>query len=234
MNEHDSPGGELFPRRRLIRDASLLTGAAAAATLLGARPSLAGSAPSGKPVITLHQATPSVSPVASPVDLDAYAPVNLTANELTTLKAALDRIIPADDLGPGANEMGVFVFIDRWLSRPPASALTDYQTGLAALDTAAGAGGFAAADAAKQDEILTNAEAGTLTDAPAGFFATLLNHTRMGMFSDPMYGGNVDFAGWDLIGYSGVKLSWTAEDQALDVLPKPEHISVQQYGGTPS
>ena len=34
----------------------------------------------------------------------------------------------------------------------------------------------------------------------------LLEHTREGMFSDPIYGGNVNFAGWDLIGYPGIKL----------------------------
>ena len=49
------------------------------------------------------------------------------------------------------------------------------------------------------------------------------------MFSDPIYGGNVNFAGWDLIGYSGIKLVWDAEDQALDAIPEPEHVSVAEY-----
>ena len=48
------------------------------------------------------------------VDLATYERrQDLTAAELTTLKAALDRLIPNDDLGPGANEIGVFVYIDR-------------------------------------------------------------------------------------------------------------------------
>jgi len=54
------------------------------------------------------------------------------------------------------------------------------------------------------------------------------------MFSDPIHGGNVDFAGWDLMGYPGVKLVWSAEDQAVNSTPKPDHISVAQYGGTAS
>lgn len=230
------PGGNIFPRRRLLRDASLLTGGAVAAGLLGSERGLASSAPAGKPVIMLRQtsATPAAAPMATPVDLDTYAPIALTDAELTTLKAALDRIIPSDDTDPGANEMGVFVYIDRALAGRYAAQLSLYQDGLAALDTAAGAGGFAGLAADAQDEMLTNAEGGTLDGAPAGFFATLIAHTREGMFSDPMYGGNVNFAGWDLIGYPGVKLVWTAEDQAVNSTPEPEHISVAQYGGSAS
>ncbi len=156
-------------------------------------------------------------------------PNHLTTAELTTLKAALDRIIPADDLGPGANDIGVFVYIDKSFGGLHADALPTYQAGLAALDTAAGSGGFAGLDADKQDSILTDAEAGKLADAPPGFFGALLGQTREGMFSDPIYGGNVNFQGWDLVGYPGIKLQWTAEDQAVGSTPTPEHISVAKF-----
>lgn len=239
MNDHEPsphPDERLIDRRRLLRDASLLTGGAVAAAV--AAPTLAGAASArpAAPVIRLRQAdaTPVASPMASPVDLETYAPVNLTAAQLTTLKAALDRIIPKDELGPGANEAGVFVFIDRALGGRSKAELPLYQAGLAALDAAAGSGGFAALTPDKQDAILTTAEGGKLTGDPGGFFATLLNDTRVGMFSDPVHGGNVNFAGWDLMGYPGLKLIWTAEDQAINSTPKPEHISVAQYGGTAS
>lgn len=239
MRDRDSapaPDESVFPRRRLLRDASILTGGAVAAGLLGAERTFAGSAPASRPVIMLRQtsATPVAEPMATPVDLDTYAPIALTDAELTTLKAALDVIIPEDDLGPGANQIGVFVYIDRALASRYAAQLSAYQDGLAALDKAAGSGGFAGLSADQGEEILKNAEAGTVDGLPDGFFAMLLNHTREGMFADPMYGGNVNFAGWDLIGYPGVKLVWTAEDQAIGSTPKPEHISVAQYGGTPS
>src|SRR5689334_20486630 len=39
----------------------------------------------------------------------------LTAQEARFLDAAVARLIPADDLGPGAREAGVTVFIDRQL-----------------------------------------------------------------------------------------------------------------------
>ncbi len=137
-------------------------------------------------------------------------------------------------LAPVRTKSGVFVYIDRAIGRKPEAYQALYQQGLAALDTAAGSGGFAGLDAAKQDEILTSAEAGKLEGDPGGFFATLLQQTREGMFADPMYGGNVNFAGWDLIGYSGIKLVWEAEDQALDAIPTPAHVSVAEYGGSAS
>ena len=234
MNDTDQDApipGRTLDRRRLLKDASLLTGGAVAASLIGTEFASAAPTRTGAPMIRLMQAdaTPEATPVATPVDLDSFVPNHLTGAEFTTLKAALDRIIPNDDLGPGANEMGAFVFIDRSFSSLHKDALPLYQAGLAALDTAAGTGGFAGLDADKQDAILTDAEGGKLDGAPAGFFATLVSHTREGVFCDPIRGGNANFAGWDLIGYPGVKLIWTAEDQAINSTPKPEHISVAQY-----
>jgi gluconate 2-dehydrogenase gamma chain len=101
----------------------------------------------------------------------------------------------------------------------------------AALDAGAAGGDFAAATPERQDELLTRFEAGELTDAPEGAFALLLEHTREGMFGDPIYGGNQNFAGWDLIGYPGIKLLWTKADQEIDAVVKPLYISVEQFGG---
>jgi hypothetical protein len=234
-NDTRQTGGPL-DRRTLLKDASLLAGGAVAASMIGSGLAPAGSPRATRPVLQLRptSATPVASPQVTPVDLGNYVPEYLTDTELTTLKAVLDRIFPADDLGPGANEMGVFVYIDRALGGRSAASLPQYQDGLPALDTAAGGDGFAAVDADQQDAILTDAEAGSLAGIPEGFFAILLQHTREGMFSDPMYGGNVNFSGWDFIGYPGVKLVWSAEDQAVGSTPKPEHISVQQYGGSAS
>lgn len=43
----------------------------------------------------------------------AYAPRYFNADEWTFVQAAVDRLIPADDTGPGALESGVADFIDR-------------------------------------------------------------------------------------------------------------------------
>lgn len=50
---------------------------------------------------------------AAPVAATTYTPRYFTAPEWEFLKAAVDRLIPADDSGPGALEAGVPEFIDR-------------------------------------------------------------------------------------------------------------------------
>jgi gluconate 2-dehydrogenase gamma chain len=231
MPDHDSPGGgaaRLFPRRRFLRDAALLTGGAVAAAGTPAGALAAGAS---------HEQVAAWLNLLAPSSREAianYTPVVLTTDEIATLKAAVGRLIPTDELGPGADDAGAHVYIDRSLKGPNAAMLPLYQAGLAALDKASGAGGFAAAGADKQDQVLTQAEAGKLAGAPAGFFALLLEHTREGMFGDPMYGGNADFAGWDLLAYPGIKFVWSAEEQAIGTIVKPEHRSVADQGGTPS
>jgi gluconate 2-dehydrogenase gamma chain len=228
-----STGQRSIDRRQLLRNTSIAAGGAAVAGL--ALPDLSGAAPvsTSKPVIKLHQtASPVASPAAvAPVDLENYSPVALTDAELATVKAATDRIIPADDLGPSASEAGVFVYIDRALSGRYAAQLPLYQESLVALNAASEGGDFAALDPGKQDEILSMIETNEIKEFPQGFWMMLLTHTREGLFADPIYGGNQNFSGWDLIGYTGIRLLWTAEDQAIDYLPEPEHVSVAEYGG---
>ena len=86
--------------------------------------------------------------------------------------------------------------------------------------------------AERQDELLTQVEAASSPMPRRVSSPSLLEHTRQGMFGDPIYGGNKDFAGWDLIGYPGIKLVWTEEEQAIDAVVEPQHISVEQFGGT--
>jgi gluconate 2-dehydrogenase gamma chain len=47
---------------------------------------------------------------------------------------------------------------------------------------------------------------------PYGFFSTVLGDTYDGMFADPVYGGNRDYAGWNLIGYPGAQRAWTPRE----------------------
>ena len=44
------------------------------------------------------------------------------------------------------------------------------------------------------------------------FFNTVRAHTMEGMFADPIYGGNKDFAGWRLIGFPGAQPVFSTED----------------------
>lgn len=216
---------QTLPRRRFLRDGALAIGAS----------SLAMTVPfsthaSAQGAGTLSHLLGRLN-LQTPASLDAYTPVALDAAQLATLKAAIDRLLPADDLGPGAVEAGVFVYIDQTLAASDAAVLALYQQGLAALDAATGSGGFATLAAADQDALLTKVEAGSVPDVPEGFFITLLTHTRQGMFGDPVHGGNRDFVGWDLIGYPGIKLSWTEADQKIGATVAPMHISVTQFRG---
>lgn len=226
MPDHDTHNRDtlMFPRRRFLHGSALMAGGMTVAAS-PVRGLAAGVAPehTREWLALLAQSTP--------VSIENYAPVALTETEIITLRAVVGRIIPTDDLGPGADEAGVHIFIDRSLKGPNAALLPVYQGGLAALAAAAGTDGFAALDSAAQDQILTQLEANTVAEAPEGFLALLIEHTRQGMFGDPIYGGNANFAGWDLIGYPGIKLVWTDAEQQLDTVVEPEHISVEQYGG---
>ncbi len=43
----------------------------------------------------------------------------------------------------------------------------------------------------------------TLSEVELAFFPLLVTHTRQGFYSDPIYGGNRNFAGWQTIGFPG-------------------------------
>jgi gluconate 2-dehydrogenase gamma chain len=214
-------------RRQILHSGTLVAGSAITSGLTFPAWALAAGVPAEQVpawLALLSQATPA--------SLEDYAPVALSARELATLRAVVGRLIPADDLGPGADQAGVHVFIDRALAAHYAPDLPRYQAMLAALDSAVAGDGFATASPERQDELLTRFEAGDLADAPQGGFALVLEHTREGMFGDPVYGGNQNFAGWDLIGYPGIKLVWSEADQQIDADVKPLHLSVAQFGGT--
>lgn len=236
----------VFPRRELIRTGALGT-AGAAALALNPRQLLAAGVPPERIALVMRQAAS-----ATPEAMAAYTPVALTEHELETVHSVVGRLIPTDDLGPGADEAGAHIYIDQALGGPDAAMLPLYQAGLAALDSAAGEDGFTEASTEVQDEILrifesgvapgatpaaeatpaTNPQVAQAVEIPDGFFPTLLEHTRQGMFGDPVYGGNANFAGWDLIGYPGIKLLWLEEEQEINAEVEPEHVSVEQYGGT--
>jgi gluconate 2-dehydrogenase gamma chain len=219
----------LFPRRTLLKGSAAI-GGGISALVWGVGLGVAGPA---RGVPQWFKSMQDGTPIATPEAVETYQPIALTEAEAVTLRAITNRIIPPDDLGPGAGDAGAVIYIDWTLAGPGAALLGLYQGGIAVLDANAGEGGFAAADTATQDALLAQAEAGELADFPEGFFPLLIEHTRQAMFGDPMYGGNIGFAGWDLIQYPGLKLTWTPEEQALDVIVTPAHRSVAEQGGTP-
>jgi gluconate 2-dehydrogenase gamma chain len=68
----------------------------------------------------------------------------------------------------------------------------------------------------KQDQVLTAMESNNATGfswpSAREFFSILRTHTMEGMFADPVYGGNKDFAGWKLVGFPGAHPAFTPAD----------------------
>lgn len=138
----------------------------------------------------------------------------LSRDQYRVIAAAADRI------WPGARETGVVTYIGRALKGAYAADIRTYRIGAARLDTAAQSSfgrNFSILRGEEQDQLLTALEAGTLSAMPgvrgAQFFATLRRHVMEGVLSDPVYGGNRDFAGWRAVGYPGPRRHFTASEQ---------------------
>ncbi|QRI66053.1 gluconate 2-dehydrogenase subunit 3 family protein [Shinella sp. PSBB067] len=138
---------------------------------------------------------------------------------------------------------GFFGRGERWYMKGPFSKGTDeqgyqsesppaglYRKALAALDAHCRGShdgkAFDELDAGVQDDILAAMEDGELefegVAAPA-FFALVLENTIEGFFSDPIYGGNRDMAGWRLVGFPGARYDYRDyldhDGKRLDIPP---------------
>ena len=109
---------------------------------------------------------------------------------------------------PGARDAAVLNYIDLALSGAYAELQDFYRRGLTQLDAYCRTTQnetFARLDAVRQDAVITALEQGKATGftwpTAQAFFETVRTHTMEGMFADPVYGGNKDFAGWRLVGF---------------------------------
>ena len=141
------------------------------------------------------------------------------AQDSETVAAIAERIMPDAPGKPGAREAGVLNYIDLALAGAYSDLQDFYRRGLASLDAYCRKthnAAFARLEAAKQDEVLTAVEQGKATGfgwpAAPDFFNTLRIHTMEGMFADPLYGGNRNFAGWRLVGFPGAQAVFTPAD----------------------
>ena len=196
-----------------------------------------GAAAVMPPRILLPLVSPTGDPIpnlAQPQGAPAAALETLTAVEAETLGAIAARLIPTDANGPGATEARATQYVDRALGGALASFRDTYRAGLAALDRyaqSAKGSAFARLSAADQDSVLRDVERNAATgfSQSSAFFNLVLAHTLQGTFCDPYYGGNANFAGWDLIGYPGVRLAVTSDEQKLTARPSPTHMSAYDY-----
>lgn len=164
---------------------------------------------------------------------DAGKPIYLyfNADEAGFVEAACERLIPHDEVGPGALDAGVPNYLDKQLGGSWGAGERLYRSGpwqagspsqgyqlpftpaelfhnalraiLAEFD---GKTAFKDLPADQQDAYLKSLEAGgkDLGGIPSGlFFSTLLQMTIEGYFADPIYGGNKDMVAWRMIGFPG-------------------------------
>ena len=125
---------------------------------------------------------------------------------MALLEAAVDRILPQDEMGPGAKQCGAANYIASGADR-------SFFDGLGAIDSDARAKfgkGFVELTFSEQDAILAEIE-----NKARPFFNRLRQLTLEGTFGDPSYGGNRGFAGWDLIRYPGPRLAVGPEEQKM-------------------
>lgn len=179
-----------------------------------------------------------------------------TEPEVAFVEAALDRLIPKDELGPGAREAGVAVFIDRQLAgafgtfargyrsgpwaegtpqqgyQSPLTPQEIYRIAIAEIDRhciESHGRPFARLPGAQQDEVLRALEEGkvALRSIPSAlFFSLLWTNVQEGFFADPIYGGNRDKAGWRLVGFPGVAAVYTGHIEKHGVPYRAEPVSI--------
>ncbi|MEO8099165.1 MAG: gluconate 2-dehydrogenase subunit 3 family protein [Acidobacteriota bacterium] len=144
----------------------------------------------------------------------------LSPDQLKTLEAFVDRLIPADELGPGAAAAGAHNYINIQLAGYLAPERTAFLTGLDGLDAYANrvhGAGFGQLSAAQRDEVLTAMDQNKAEgfQNARNFFNRARRLTLEGTFGDPHYGGNNNGIGWDIIRYPGPRPAVTPEQQRL-------------------
>ncbi len=214
---------ETIPRRDFLKGAAV--GTAAALT-----PLTPAAAQTAAPAAAQ---APAHAPAAEP---QPWLTLNHTEADFVT--AAVDTLIPADELSPSGSDCGVATFIDRQLAGAFGNGARLYRQGpflkakpelgyqLALTPREFFRAGITAANAfcrkayGKDFDRLnaTDREAACKTmesgkaDFPgfssAMFFDALLQITMEGFFADPIYGGNRDKASWRMVGYPGLPAAY--------------------------
>ena len=158
-----------------------------------------------------------------------------------TIKAFAERLMPGAPDKPGATEAGVLNYIDLALAGAYSDLQDFYRRGLAQLDAYCRKTyntSFQHLTAAQQDEVLAALDEGKASGfawpTAQDFFNTVRTHTMEGMFADPLYGGNKDFAGWRLVGFPGAQAMFTPIDlQSKQAFTRAPMVGLQAVSSSP-
>ncbi len=212
---------ETIPRREFLMGAGL-AGTAAAAGLTQSADAQA-------------QAPAAAAPAAPP---QAEALLALNETEHAFVVAAVDTLIPADELSPSGSDCGCATYIDRQLASAWGGGAKMYRAGpfvkgkpeqgyqLPLTPAQFFAAGIAAANdwsrktyghdfdrlaPDKRVEALKAIESGKaefVNFSSRAFFARLLAMTMEGFFGDPIYGGNRNKVSWKMLGFPGLPATY--------------------------
>ncbi len=185
----------------------------------------------------------------------------LTLAEAAFLTAFVDELIPADEF-PSASEVGVVEFIDLQLATGygagerlyldgPHEIGTEsqgYQLGLTpaqlyrrairGIDDSLDGASFATLPPKARQELIGALEAG---ERDAGevpgkrFFTEVRQNTIEGYFADPIYSGNRNAVGWEMIGFPGAHAYYLTEVDRYNMAyeREPKGIAYRPGAGSP-
>ena len=199
---------------------------------------LAGTALAAGLTETAEAQQPTISTPPPPA-ADTEPFVTLTALEAAFIVAAVDTLIPADELSPSGSDCGVAIFIDRQLGSAWGGGAKTYRAGpylkgkpeqgyqlaltprefFAAGITAANAWSrktygkdfdrLASADRVAALKAMEEGKAAFENFESRAFFSQLHAIAMAGFFSDPIYGGNRDKIGWKVLGFPGLPATYS-------------------------
>jgi gluconate 2-dehydrogenase gamma chain len=199
--------------------------------LLGASTAVAaGLAPSA----AAQAQQPAAPAAADAAGSESATYLTLTQAEAAFFAAAVDTMIPADELTPSGSDCGIVTFIDRQLasawgggakmyrSGPFRKAKPEYGYQLPLTPRQFFAVGIVATNAWTHkvygkdfDRLAANEREDALKALEQGkaelgdfdakpFFEALLHITMEGFFADPIYGGNRNKVAWKMVGFPGL------------------------------
>jgi len=165
--------------------------------------------------------------------------LTLTDAEAAFFSAAVDTMIPADELTPSGSDCGIVTFIDRQLASawgggakmyrngPFRKAAPEYGYQLPLTPRQFFTAGIAATNAWTRkthgkdfDRLAVKEREDALKALEQGkaelgefdgkqFFEALLQITMQGFFADPIYGGNRNKVAWRMVGFPGLPATYT-------------------------
>lgn len=191
-------------------------------------------------------AASDLAPTALPAGYTFFTPW-----ESDFVEASVDTLIPTDDAGPGALEVGVAVYIDRQMAGAFGQGARFYlqgpfakgepqqgwqvsmtpselvRVGISEMEkdlSKRHGKSFKQLSSAVRIEEMQKLEAGMIPfeSIPSRlFFDEFYNLTMEGYFGDPIYGGNRGKASWKMIGFPGVLGNYSEDIEKFRGRPYP-------------